>query len=76
MSGSGSDSCQTSRVILCDVIVDLIFGYIKLYSRETGTNFEIANEKNRLFLCMLLLNGYHKLPDHKMYWEATPKTFV
>ena len=25
---------------------------------------------------MLLLTGYHKLPDHKMYWEATLDTFV
>ena len=25
---------------------------------------------------MLLLTGYHKLPDHKMYWEVTPDTFV
>ena len=29
-----SDSCQTSRIILCDVLADMIFGYIKLYSRE------------------------------------------
>ena len=25
---------------------------------------------------MLVLTGYHKLPDHKMYWEVTPDTFV
>ena len=25
---------------------------------------------------MLLLTVYHKLLDHKMYWEATPDTFV
>ena len=25
---------------------------------------------------MLLLTGYHKLPGNKMYWEATPDTFV
>ena len=42
MSGSGSDSSQTSRIIPCEVLV----------------------------------NGYHKLPDHKMYWEAIPDTFV
>ena len=23
---------------------------------------------------MLLLTGYHKLPDHKMYWGAIPDT--
>ena len=25
---------------------------------------------------MLLLTGYHKLPDRKVYWETTPNTFV
>ena len=30
----------------------------------------------RLFLSMLLLTEYHKLPDYKMYWEVTPDTFV
>ena len=25
---------------------------------------------------MLLLTGYHKLPDQKMYWEAAPDTFL
>ena len=28
------------------------------------------------FLSLLLLSGFHKLPDHKMYWEPTPDTFV
>ena len=39
-------------------------------------NFEITNDKICLFLRMLLLAGYHKLPDHKMYWEVTLDTFV
>ena len=43
---------------------------------KVGINFEITNEKMRLFLSMLLLTGYHKLPDHRMYWEETPDTFV
>ena len=25
---------------------------------------------------MLLPTAYHKLADHKMYWEAIPETFV
>ena len=25
---------------------------------------------------MLILTGYHKLPDHKMYWETALDTFV
>ena len=37
-------------------------------------DFEITNEKMCLFLSMLLLTGYHMLPDDKMYWVATPDT--
>ena len=43
---------------------------------KAGINAKITNEKIRLFLSMLLLTGYHKLPDHKMYWEATPDAFA
>ena len=43
---------------------------------KAGINFEITNEKIRLFLSVLLLTAYHKLLDHKMYWEATPDTFA
>ena len=25
---------------------------------------------------MVLLSACHKLPDHKMYWETSPNTFV
>ena len=47
-------------------------------AQKAGINFEIAenNEKFGLFLSMLLLKGYHNLPDHKMYWETTRNTFV
>ena len=30
-----SDSSKTSRIILCDVLVDMVFGYINLNSRES-----------------------------------------
>ena len=43
---------------------------------KAGINFEITNEKNRLFLSMPVLTGYHKLPDRKMYWEATTDNFM
>ena len=39
-------------------------------------NFEITNDKICLFLSMLLVTAYHKLPDHKMYQEVTSDTFV
>ena len=61
-----------------DVLVNMIFGYTNLYSHreKTDISFEIANEKICLFLSMLLLSGCQKLPDRKMYWEATRDTFV
>ena len=61
-----------------DVLVDMIFGYTKFYSHreKAGISFEITNEKIRLFVSMLLLSGWHKFPDRKMYWEATFDTFV
>ena len=43
---------------------------------KTASNFEITIEKVCLFLSVLLPTGYHKLPDHKMCWEATSDTFV
>ena len=49
----------------------MIVGYTKLYSHreKADISFKITNKKIRLFLRMLLLSGYNKLPDHKMYWE-------
>ena len=60
------------------VLVDMIFGYTKLCSHKekADISFQITNEKISLFSTMLLLSGCFKLPDRKMYWEATPDTFV
>ena len=66
------------ELLFNDVLVDMVVGYIKLYSHreKAGISFEIINEKIHLFLSMLLLSGCHQLPDRKMYWEMTPDTFV
>ena len=71
-------SLRLLKLLFNDVSVDMIVGYTKLYShREKGVNsFEITNEKIRLFLSMLLLSGYHKRPDPKIYCEMIPDTFV
>ena len=60
------------------LLVDMIFGYTKLYghTEKVDISFEITNEKIRLFLSMLLLSEFHKPAEPKMYWEATPYTFV
>ena len=62
------------------LLVDMIFGYTRLY-RESHTekvdiSFEITNGKIRLFFSMLLLIEFHKPAEPKMYWGATPYTFV
>ena len=61
-----------------DVLVDMVVGYIKLYSHreKVDISLKITNEKTRLFLSMLLLSGCHNLPDHKKYWETTPDAFL
>ena len=47
-----------------DILVDMIFGYTKLYghTEKVEISFEITNEKIRLFLSMLVLSGYQKPP--------------
>ena len=57
------------KLFFDDVLVDMIF-------EKADINFEITNEKIHLFSSMLLLSGCHKLPDRKVYGEATPDTFV
>ena len=61
-----------------NVLVDMIFGYTKLYSHNEKTinSFEITDEKIRLFFSMLLLSGGYNLPYRKMYWQATLDTFL
>ena len=61
-----------------DMLVDMIFGYTKLYGHieKVDISSEITNEKIRFFLSMLPLSECHKPPETKMYWEATPYTFV
>ena len=60
------------------ILVNMIVGYTKLYSNreKASINFEITNEKNRLFLSMLLHSGCLMVPDRKTYWEKTPRYFI
>ena len=45
ISGSGSDSSKSSQIILCDILVDMIFGYPSCTAEKAGINFEIIYEK-------------------------------
>ena len=47
-----------------DELVDMIVGYTKFYGhrKKADTSFEITN------VPMLLLSGFHKLPECKMYF--------
>ena len=66
------------KLFFVDVLVDHIFAYTKLYSHreKAHISFEIPYKKIRFFSSMILLSGCHKLPDRKMYCEATPDTIV
>ena len=50
-----------------DTLVDAIVANMKLYSHreKAGISSEITNEKICLFLSMLLLNAFLKLPERK-----------
>ena len=56
----------------------MIVGYTKLYShkKKRDISFEYTNEKICLFLVMLPLSRYYKLPDHTLYYETNPDTFI
>ena len=74
-----SDSSQTPQIIIwwCISWYDFrLHQVLYSYRQKAGISFEITNEKIRLFSSMLLLSGFHKLLDRKMYWEETPDTFV
>ena len=57
-------SLKLLELFFVDVLVDMIVGYIKLYSNreKVDISFKITNEKIGLFLSMLLLIGCYKLP--------------
>ena len=53
-----------SEIYSDDALVTQIVEFTKLYKqREKGdSSFDLSNVKFRLFLGILLLSGYHKLP--------------
>ena len=61
------------ELLFDDVLVDVIVGYIMLYSHREKTviGFETNDKKIPLFVSMLLLSGCHKLPDRKIYCVQT-----
>ena len=72
-------SLRLLKLFFEDVLGNMIVGYTKLcrHREKADINFEINNENNLLILInILLVNGCHKLPDRKMYWETTQDTFV
>ena len=50
------------QLLFDDVLVDMCFGYIKLYSQreKPGISFKITNEKDCLFWNTLLLSESHR----------------
>ena len=56
------------------LVYDNLLHRVYINRERADIGFEITKEKLCLFLRMLLLCGWHKLPDHKMHWETTPNT--
>ena len=67
--GELGTSLSFFKICFDDAIVTQIVGIIKPYGqREKGDRkFDLSNQKFRLFLDILLLSGYHKLPHHRIY---------
>ena len=51
-----------------DPLVTQILEFTKVYGKqEKDCSFDLSNEKSCLFLGILLLSGYQKLPHCRMY---------
>jgi hypothetical protein len=56
---------------MCEEVINLIIGQSILYTNEKNyTNFSLNNEL-KVFLAIILLSEYHKLPQEDMCWEQS-----
>ncbi|XP_047110581.1 piggyBac transposable element-derived protein 2-like [Schistocerca piceifrons] len=56
--------------------MDTIIEQSEIYaSQHNRINFLLTEEELKLFIGVLLLSGYHKLPHKNKYWEQVPDEF-
>ncbi|KAJ8934302.1 hypothetical protein NQ318_000868 [Aromia moschata] len=60
---------QTFEILLDDEVIKLIVEQSNLYALQKNNHgFVVRHEEIKIFLGILLLSGYHKLPREPMYW--------
>ena len=66
------------KLLFDEELVYQIIEFTNLYEKreKVESTIELLNEKFRLFLTILLLSGYYKLPERQKYLETTPYIFV
>ena len=66
------------KLISGEEIICQIVEFTNLYGKKEKhySTFKLSDKNFWLFLVILLLSGYHKLPEQQMYWKTTPERFV
>lgn len=72
----GYSAVEIFECIFTDIF-QLIIEESEIYAKQKNTiNFSLSLEELKRFIGILLLSGYHKLPQEDMYWEQAPDTGV
>ena len=65
---------QLWSCIFTQSIIDMIVIHTNLYAKreKNQPHFSVSHDEIRVFLGILLLSGYHKLPEERHYWSTQP----
>ncbi len=67
---NGKTEVEIFETFFSDEIFDLIIQQSKIYaSQKNNLKFSVNKDELRSFIGILLLSGYHRLPQEDMYWE-------
>ncbi|XP_049942887.1 piggyBac transposable element-derived protein 2-like [Schistocerca serialis cubense] len=68
---------QVFEDFFSEKLMDTIIEQSEIYScQHNRINFLLTKEELKLFIGVLLLSGYHKLPHKNKYWEQAPDVGV
>ncbi|KAJ8964483.1 hypothetical protein NQ314_004770 [Rhamnusium bicolor] len=68
---SGLNAVQIFKKLFDEEVVDHIVTQTNIYAATDTNNhhFNITNEEMKIFIGLLLLTGYHRLPHERFYWS-------
>lgn len=52
-------------------IIELIVKYSNLYALQQNDILDVSESEIKVFLAILMVSGYVKMPNYKMYWEKS-----